>query len=80
MLEEFTEYSNNIKEEIGIQPEQQDGTRIKKKNKDSTSLWDISKCTNIWITGMAEREEKEQEIKNLLEKMMKETSPIWQRK
>ena len=39
------------------------------------SLWDNFKCTNIQIVGVPEGEEKEQEIENLFEKMMKETFP-----
>ena len=54
------------KEEISIQPEQQK-KRIQ-KNKDSIRcLWDISKCTNIWIIGMSE-EEEEQEMENYFKK------------
>ena len=46
-----------------------------KKNEDNMrSLWNISKCTNIWIIGMPE-EEEEQEIENLFEKIMKENFP-----
>ena len=46
------------------------------KNEDSVnSLWDNFKCTNIQIVGVPEGEEKEQEIENLFEKMMKETFP-----
>ena len=37
--------------------------------------WDISKHTNIWITGVPEGEEEEQEIENLFEKIMKENFP-----
>ena len=36
------------------------------------SLWDNFKCTNIRIRGVMEGEEKEQEIENLIEKIMKE--------
>ena len=46
------------------------------KNEDSiSSLWDNFKTSNIHIIGVAEIEEKEQEIGNLFEKMMKENSP-----
>ena len=49
-----------------------------KKSKDSvSSLWDNFKQFNIVIIGVLEGEEKEQEIGNLLEKIMKETSLIW---
>ena len=44
-----------------------------KKNEDSiSSLWDNFKRTNICIIGVPEGEEKEQEIGNLFEKIMKE--------
>ena len=35
-------------------------------------LWDNFKCSNIQILGVPEREEEEQEIENLFEKIMKE--------
>ena len=38
-------------------------------------LWDISKSANIQIIGMLEGEEREQEIENLFEKIMKENFP-----
>ena len=44
---------------------------LKKKKHNIRSLWAISKCTNIWILGMPGAEE-EQEIENLVEKIMKE--------
>ena len=60
------------KEEISIWPEQQEEKRIQ-KNKDSIRcLWFISKHNNIQIIGIPEGEETEQEIGNLLEKIMKE--------
>ena len=46
------------------------------KNEDSiSSLWDNFKRTNICIIGVPEGEEKEQEIGNLFEKIMKENFP-----
>ena len=64
------------KEEINIQPEQNEETRIqKKKNVERVRLWDISKRANIQIIGMPEGEEEEQEIENLFEKIMKENFP-----
>ena len=47
-------------------------SRKKDKFKKMRNLWDIFKCTNIWTMGMPEGEEKEQEIENIFEKMMKE--------
>ena len=49
--------------------------RTERRNKNSKNknrirrFWDISKSTNIWIRGLPEGEEEEQEIENLLEKM-----------
>ena len=55
------------KEEINIQPEQNEDTRIKKKNEERIRrLWDISKCANIQIIGMSVGEEKK--LKNYLKK------------
>ena len=46
------------------------------QNKDRLrSLWDKFKHNNIHIIGMLEREQKEQKIKKLFEKLMKENSP-----
>ena len=36
---------------------------------------DIFKCSNIWIIGVPEGEEEEQEIENLFENIMKENFP-----
>ena len=68
---------NNLeqKEKINIHPEENEETRIRKSEGTLTSLWDISKCTNIWIIERLEGEEEEQEIENLLEQIMKENFP-----
>ena len=63
------------KEEINIQPELNEETRIQKNKQSLRRLWDISKRANIQIIGMPEGEEKEQEIENLFEKIMKENFP-----
>ena len=63
------------KEAKNNQSEQQEGKRIL-KNKDSvSSLYDNFKHSNICIIGVPEGEEKEQEIGNLFEKIMKENFP-----
>ena len=54
------------KEEINIQPEQKQETRIQKNEDSIRRLWDISKCANIQI--MPEGEEEEQEIENSFQK------------
>ena len=65
---------NNLehKEEINIQWEQKEETRIQ-KNKES--IRGVSKCANTQITGVPEGEEEEQESENLFEKIMKENFP-----
>ena len=62
---------NNLeqKEEINIQPEQNEETRIQKNEERLRNLWDNFKHSNIWIPGVPE-EEDEQEIENLFEKIM----------
>ena len=57
------------KEEINIQLEQNEETRIQKNEERLRNLWDISKCTNIKIIVMQEGEEEEQEIENLFLKI-----------
>ena len=50
--------------------------RIKKKNEDSIrNLWDNFKRSNICLIGVPEGEEKEHEIGNLFEKIMKQNFP-----
>ena len=63
------------KEEINIQPEQNEGTRIQKNEERLRNLQDNFKCSNIQIIGVPEGEEEEQEIENLFEKIMKENFP-----
>ena len=63
------------KEEINIQPEQNEETRIQKHEERLRSLWDNFKCSNIRIIGVPEGEDEEQEIENLFENIMKENFP-----
>ena len=48
---------------------------IKKNEERLRNLWDNFKHSNIWIIGVPEGEEEEQEIENLFEKIMKENFP-----
>ena len=68
------------KEEINIQPEQNEETRIQKNEQRLRNLWDNFKCYNIWIIGVPAGEEKDEEIENLFENIWKRISLIWQRK
>ena len=63
------------KEEINIQPEQNEETRIWKNEERLRNPWDNFKHSNIQIIGMPEREEEEQETENLFEQIMKENVP-----
>ena len=65
---------NNLeqKDEINIRLEQNEETRIQKNEERLRNLWDIFKHSNIWIIGMPEGEEEEQETENLFGKIMKE--------
>ena len=63
------------KEEINIQPEKNEETRIWKNEKRLRNLQDIFKRSNIQITGVPEGEEEEQEIENLFKNIMKENFP-----
>ena len=68
---------NNLeqKEEINIQPEQNEETRIQKNEERLRNLLDNFKHSNIRIIGVPEGEEEDQEIENLVEKVMKENVP-----
>ena len=68
---------NNLEQEaeMNIQTEQNEETRIQKNEERLRNLWDNFKCSNIWIIGVPEGEEEEQEIENLFEKIMKENFP-----
>ena len=54
---------------------EQDEKRIQKNEDSISSLWDNFKSTNIHMIGVPEEEEKEQEIRNLSEKIVKENFP-----
>ena len=62
------------KEEINIQPEQIEETRIQKNEERLRNLQDNFKRSNIRIIGVPE-EEEEQKIENLFEQVMKENFP-----
>ena len=65
------------KEEINIQPEQNEETRIPKNEERLQNLWDNLKHSNIRIIGVPEGEEEEQETENLFKQITKENFSIW---
>ena len=63
----------NQKEEENIQQEQNEKTRTQKNEERVRNLWDHFKCSNIWIIGVPEGEEEEQEIENWFEQKWRKT-------
>ena len=63
------------KEERNIQPEKNEETRIQKNEERLRNLQDNFKHFNIWIIGVPEGEEEEQEIESLFEQVMNENFP-----
>ena len=63
------------KEEINMQPEQNEEIKIQKNKERLRDLQDNFKHTDIWIKGVSEEEEERQEIENIFEKIMKENFP-----
>ena len=63
------------KEERNIQPEKNEETRIQKNEERLRNFQDIFKRSNIRIIRVPEGEDQDQEIENLLEKIMKENFP-----
>ena len=58
------------KEEIHIQPQKNEETRIQKNEERLRNLQDIFKRSNIQIIGEPEGEEEEQKIESLFEQIM----------
>ena len=63
------------KEEINIQPEQNEETRIWKNEERLRNLRDNFKHSNTRIIGVPEGEGQQQEIEHLFEQIMKENFP-----
>ena len=64
------------KEDINIQSERNEETRIQKNEERLRNFQDNFKHPNVQIIGVPEGEEEEQEIENLFE-IMKENFPNW---
>ena len=63
------------KEEINIQSEQNEETRLQKNEERVRNLQDNFKCSNIGIIWVPEGEEEEKEMENLFENVMTENFP-----
>ena len=65
------------KEEINIQLEQNEETRVQNTEERLRNLWNNFKHSNIQIMGVLEEEEEEQDTENTFEQIMQENSLIW---
>ena len=71
-MDEAENQINDLEHKSKKQPIRTRGKRIPQKEESISSLWDNVKHSNIHIIVVPEGEEKEQEIGNLFEKIMKE--------
>ena len=61
---------------VEITATKQSKEKRRQRNEDSfRSLWDNIKCTNIWIIGVQERDEKEKGPENIFEDIIAENFP-----
>ena len=55
--------------------EQNKGKRMKRIEDSLRDLWDNIKCTNIWVVGIPEEEEKKKDTEKNFEEVIVENSP-----
>ena len=61
---------------VEITSKEQNKVKRMKRTEDSLrDLWDNIKCTNIWITGVPEEEEKKKGYEKILEEIIVENFP-----
>ena len=61
---------------VEITSEEQNKVKRMKRTQDSLrDLWDNIKCTNIWITGVREKEEKKKGYEKIFEEIIVENFP-----
>ena len=55
--------------------DQNKGKRMKRIEDSLRDLWDNIKCTNIWVVGIPEEEEKKHDTEKIFEEIIVENSP-----
>ena len=66
---------------VEVTCEEQNKVKRMKRAEDSLrDLWDHIKCTNIWIIGLPEEEEKMKGYEKIFEEIIVDNFPTWQRK
>ena len=74
-MDETKNQINNLELKEAKNQSEEEEKQIQKNEDNVSSLWDNFKRSNILIIGVAEGEEKEHEIGNLFETIMKENFP-----
>ena len=81
-ISEAEEWISELEDKmVEITSEEQNRTKSMKGTEDSLrELWNNIKCTNIWIIGVPEEEEKKKVYEKIFEEIIVENFPTWKRK
>ena len=81
-ISEVEEWISDLEDKtVEITSEEQNKvTRMKRSEDSLQDIWDNIKCTNIWIIGVPEEEEKKKVYEKIFEEIIVENFPTWKRK